>query len=388
MNIAHREDRAIGRVDVAAFEADMTALRDELRAAAGPEDARHLRRVERAGWALSLFGWATAWIAPNPISALAMSTGIFARWAMVAHHVVHRGYDKVPEVPDRLTSKRFAQGARRWLDWPDWIDPEAWRHEHNTLHHYHLGEDDDPDQPERNLAPLRQAWVPRWLRVALVFVSAFVWKWFYYAPNTMRALHNHHARRAGGRSVPFLSWRMWAPWTRPGASTWVRCYLPYALIHFVLLPLPFAAISRWAWLSVLANRVLAELLTNLHAWVIIVPNHAGEDVYRFDTPMEGRGDFYLRQVVGTANYRTGGTVNDFVHGWLNYQIEHHLFPDMTMRQYALAQPRVEAICRAHGVPYRQEGVWRRVRKLVAVLVGDRTMPVWSGEALPSTAATK
>ena len=26
--------------------------------------------------------------------------------------------------------------------------------------------------------------------------------------------------------------------------------------------------------------------------------------------------------------------------WLNYQIEHHLFPDLPMRQYGLIQPRV------------------------------------------------
>ena len=32
-------------------------------------------------------------------------------------------------------------------------------------------------------------------------------------------------------------------------------------------------------------------------------------------------DFYLRAVIGSANFRTGGNVNDFLHGWLNYQIE-------------------------------------------------------------------
>jgi fatty acid desaturase len=65
-----------------------------------------------------------------------------------------------------------------------------------------------------------------------------------------------------------------------------------------------------------------------------------------------------------------------MHGWLNYQIEHHLWPDMTLLQYRRAQPEVRAICERHGVPYVQESVWRRCAKAVAVIIGDTSMPVW------------
>ena len=64
---------------------------------------------------------------------------------MIAHHVSHRGYDRVQGAPDTRRSKRFAAGRRRWLDWFDWIRPEAWNTEHNLLHHYRLGEEADPD---------------------------------------------------------------------------------------------------------------------------------------------------------------------------------------------------------------------------------------------------
>jgi hypothetical protein len=30
---------------------------------------------------------------------------------------------------------------------------------------------------------------------------------------------------------------------------------------------------------------------------------------------------------------TGSDANDFLHGWLNYQIEHHMFPDLSMLSY-------------------------------------------------------
>lgn len=373
MNTARRNP--LLDVDLDGLERDLSELRIELEAGAGAADVAHLRRVELVGRLATLIGWGTAWIFPNPVSALAISTGIFARWTMIGHHVVHRGYDKVDGVPKRLTSSVFAKGWRRWWDWADWLDPESWRHEHNTLHHYKLGEVHDPDQPESNVASLRSSRLPRFARVAIVALLACVWKFAYYAPNTVRAKENHSRRREEGfKPIGFPSVAMWAPWTRPGRTTWWRCYLPYVLLHFVLLPLPFLLISPMAWGFALTNRALAEVITNLHSYLIIVPNHAGDDVFRFDSSIEGKGHFYFRQIVGTANYRTGGFANDFFHGFLNYQIEHHVFPDLTMRQYAIAQPRVEAICRKHGLPYVQESVWVRLRKLVRVLVGTDTMP--------------
>ena len=115
------------------------------------------------------------------------------------------------------------------------------------------------------------------------------------------------------------------------------------------------------------NLVAAEILTNLHSFLIVVPNHAGEDVYRFKTPVKVKtDDFYLRAVIGSANFRTGGDVNDFLHGWLNYQIEHHMFADMTMLSYQRMAPEVKAICEKHGVPYVQESVFERLRKTLQV----------------------
>lgn len=377
-------------IDIEALEADLNTLRDELKASVSDADRHHFTKMNIWGRLSTLLGYATAWIAPNPFSAFLISTGIFARWAMIAHHVTHRGYDKVPDMPERYTSKHFAKGWRRFLDWSDWLDPEAWRHEHNTLHHYKLGEVHDPDQPEHNLEWLRSSSLPMFLRYIVVFIGAATWKIAYYPPNTMRSLHKAELRRNGEPIEDTRAWdpfdlRAWSPFRAPGSWLWIRCYIPYVLLHFVLIPLPFYLISPWAWASVLINRMLAEILTNLHAFLVIVPNHAGDDLYRFDTPIEGRGDFYLRQIVGSTNYRTGSDLNDFMHGYLNYQIEHHLWPDLSMLQYQHAQTRVAEICEKHGVPYVQESVFKRLKKLVDILVGKATMRRWPDESLAPSA---
>ena len=122
------------------------------------------------------------------------------------------------------------------------------------------------------------------------------------------------------------------------------------------------------------NLVAAEILTNLHSFLIVVPNHAGEDVYRFKTPVKVKtDDFYLRAVIGSANFRTGGDVNDFLHGFLNYQAEHHCWPSLSMLSYQRGAPELKAICERHGVPYTRESVFVRLRKTVDVMVGLSSM---------------
>jgi len=89
--------------------------------------------------------------------------------------------------------------------------------------------------------------------------------------------------------------------------------------------------------------------------------------------VKNRADWFARQVLSSVNFGTGGDLNDFLHGFLNYQIEHHLFPDLPPRQYQRIQPRVRALCEKYGLPYRQEPLLERVKKLVAIAVGDADM---------------
>src|SRR6478609_11798691 len=106
-------------VDFAAFAKDLDALLERTREGLSEADYAHLTKIERWGRACTAAGYATAWIAPNPLSAFLLSTGRMVRWAMVGHHVSHRGYDRVPGAPETRTSSAFAKGKRRFVDWLD-----------------------------------------------------------------------------------------------------------------------------------------------------------------------------------------------------------------------------------------------------------------------------
>jgi fatty acid desaturase len=360
------------------FALELAALRSEIEDQRGVDDLRHLRKIERWGRLCTLLGFATAWIAPNPLSALLLSQGRLTRWTMLAHHILHKSYDKIAGAADRHTSRRFAVGGRRLIDWMDWIVPQAWIEEHNVLHHYHLGERYDPDLVEAHMQWLRRSNLPMLVRYALVAAMAATWKWAYYAPNTTHVLHQVHSARQGQRSglveraSPYRA-ETWNPRRPVGRGLWLRSLIPYALLQFVLIPALFLPLGPWAMVSVWLNSLLAEVFTNIHSFLMIIPNHCGEDLSRFDPPAGSREEFYLRQITGSVNYRCGADGSDFLHGWLNYHIEHHLWPDLTMLQYQRVQPKLRALCERHGLPYVQESVFRRASRALDIIVGRASM---------------
>jgi len=266
---------------------------------------------------------------------------------------------------------------------------EAWNMEHNQLHHYHLGELADPDLVENNLTFLRELKAPLFAKYVAVAWMACTWKWWYYAPNTFKQLKVNQLRRAGVTvdedlvvqpltidlgfllhghplvSAPEFFWRVLGP---------------YFFVRFILTPLPFFVADylingsyHYAF-NALISIVCAEVMTNVHSFIVIATNHAGDDLYRFNVHCRPHsGTFYLRQVLSSANFTCGSDSVDFMHGFLNYQVEHHLWPQLSMRSYQTAQPIVEQICKKHGVPYIKHNVFWRLKKLVDIMVGTSDM---------------
>jgi fatty acid desaturase len=329
-------------------------------------------------------GLATAWIFINPVSIVLITIAKTGRWAMLGHHVGHGAYDRLEGVPKYLHSKHFAKGGRRIIDWMDWLLPGAWEFEHNVLHHYHTGEMSDPDFPQKNTSSLRIKRLPVWLKYLYAFFLMSTWKILYYAPNTLWYLEqkkksNAHLQKTMQQEIEkgesFPGARIYSLAIPEGRRFWMICVLPYLTINFMLLPALFLSLGIGAALNVLISLVIAEVLTNLHSFTIIVTNHAGEDIPSFDAPVQNKQEFYLRQIIGSVNYTGGKYWSDFLQGYANYQIEHHLWPRLPMLQYKLLQPEVQKLCEKHGVPYVRENVFRRLRLLLDMMVGKAEMKV-------------
>ena len=350
--------------DQRSFARDIGTLGMRLRHEIGRADARHLVRIEIIGRLCGIAGLATAWIAPNPVSIFLLAQAMIVRF-FIGHHVSHGGYDGVPGLPARFARRRFATGWRRLVDWPDWWSLDDWLYTHNQLHHPHTQSPLDADIMDSRFL-LKH---PRWVRFLYFLFATATWKFSYYAPR----MHRENARRRNGERretfynmVPADLVDVRDPVVR---TLWTHNYLPYVAWRFALPTLAAAPFGWWPAFSMLANLILAELVHNAQTFICIRPSHCAADIPLFTGEHRSRGEFYLQSVLGTVNYRCGGDINDILHGWTNYQVEHHLWPSLTLLQYRRAHPHVVAICAAHHVGYREAGVWSRYAKTARLFMG-------------------
>lgn len=92
------------------------------------------------------------------------------------------------------------------------------------------------------------------------------------------------------------------------------------------------------------------------------PNHKGMPIVPKDLSI----DFFRRQVLMSRNIR-GGYFIDFLFGGLNYQIEHHLFPNMPRAALRKVAPMIKEHCRQKQVPYTEVSMRESYGALVAYL---------------------
>lgn len=92
------------------------------------------------------------------------------------------------------------------------------------------------------------------------------------------------------------------------------------------------------------------------------PNHKGMP----QLPTETKVDFLRRQVLTARNIR-GGTVIDSFMGGLNYQVEHHLFPNMARPSLRKSQEIVKEYCESHNILYTETGLLQSYGIVIAYL---------------------
>ena len=82
---------------------------------------------------------------------------------------------------------------------------------------------------------------------------------------------------------------------------------------------------------------------------------------------ETRGQWYVRQLNGSANLE-GGRTFQILTGHLSHQIEHHLFPDLPGARYPEIAPRVQEICAKYGQAYNSGSFWKQFGSVVGRIV--------------------
>ncbi|MGH3876951.1 MAG: fatty acid desaturase family protein [Actinophytocola sp.] len=340
------------------FGRELDELRQRIVSDLGAEDVAYIHNVIRTQRGLEVLGrgllfagfFPPAWVAG--VGALALSKILDNM--EIGHNVMHGQYDWTRD--PALSSQRF--------EWDLVAPAENWRHSHNYIHHTFtniLDKDRDIGYGILRMDPA-QRWHPYYLgNPVYAALLAVIFQW-----GVM--LHDLEFDRIvkGERTLAD---------TKDVARRMLRKASRQVGKDYVLFPLLTGPLAPLTFLG----NATANLTRNLWAFAIIFCGHFPADVESFseeETEQESRGQWYLRQILGSANI-TGGPLFHIMSGNLSHQIEHHLFPDIPARRYPQIAGEVRAICEKYGLPYNTGGLTKQLASVARKIV--RLALPWVGE---------
>ena len=328
-----KEFAHLTEADVEAIGRELDAVRTDVEERRGQDDADYIRtmitwqRRLNVAARVTLFG---SRIPPLWLAGTAMlSVAKILENMEIGHNVMHGQWDWMndPEIH-----------SSTW-EWDNVCPAEQWRHSHNYLHHTYtnvIGKDKDVGY-EILRVRADQPWHPAYLGQPF---------W-----NVLLMLLFEHGVSLHDLDVDgLLKMQLEDP------EEFRRKLLDVGRKHarqmrkdFLLFPL----LTGPAAVSTLTANATANIVRNIWSYAIIFCGHFpdGAEVFT-EEELEGetRGEWYLRQLLGSANF-TGNRLMHVMSGSLGYQIEHHLFPDLPSNRYPEIAVKVRALCEKYDLPY-------------------------------------
>ncbi|MFW0789030.1 fatty acid desaturase family protein [Gordonia sp. CPCC 205333] len=318
--------------DVEALGAELDALRREVESDLGIRDVRYLRRTIFAHRALEIVGRAallgshrrSLWL----LGTTALSLSKIIENMELGHNVMHGQWDWMNDPEVHSTT---------W-EWDMVCAAPHWKHSHNYIHHKYtniIGLDDDvgykllrvtrdePWEPRRLLQPLSN----------IMLAATFEWG---------IALHD----LALGDVINGTKSKEIAI---PQIKEFVRKVVRQLGKDYILFP----ALTGPNFRHTLTANLTANLVRNVWAYLVIFCGHFPDGAEKFTLESldhETPGQWYLRQMLGTANFDSGPALA-FLSGNLSYQIEHHLYPDLPSNRLPEIAVRVRELCVKYDLPY-------------------------------------
>lgn len=322
--------------DIENLAAELDAIRRDVEESRGERDARYIRRTIAAQRALEVSGRLLLAGSSRRLAwwtgALTLGVAKIIENMEIGHNVMHGQWDWMndPEIH-----------SSTW-EWDMSGSSKHWRYTHNFVHHKYtniLGMDDDV-----GYGMLRVTRDQRWKRYNIFNV---VW-------NTILAIgfewgvalqHLEIGKIFKGRA------------DREAAKTRLREFSAKAgrqvFKDYVAFPALTSLSPGATYRSTLTANVVANVIRNVWSNAVIFCGHFPDGAEKFtktDMIGEPKGQWYLRQMLGSANFNAGPALR-FMSGNLCHQIEHHLYPDLPSNRLHEISVRVREVCDRYDLPY-------------------------------------
>jgi linoleoyl-CoA desaturase len=341
--------------DIESLAGELDAIRSDVEDSRGARDARYIRRTIATQRLLEVGGRVllpassrrSAWWAGTA----SLGAAKIIENMEIGHNVMHGQWDWMNDPEIHSTS---------W-EWDMTGASKHWRFTHNFQHHKYtniLGMDDDV-----GFGMLRVTRDQRWHRFNLfnvlfnaVLAIGFEWGVALQHLEIGKIFKGRLAREAAQKRLRDFS-------AKAGRQVFK---------DYVAFPALTSVSPGATYKSTCTANAVANVIRNLWSNAIIFCGHFPDGAEKFtktDMVGESQGQWYLRQMLGSANI-DAGPVMRFMSGNLCHQIEHHLYPDLPSNRLAEISVRVRQVCDKYDLPYtsgpfllQYAKTWRTIAKL-------------------------
>ncbi|OSC43124.1 fatty acid desaturase family protein [Mycobacterium decipiens] len=341
--------------DIENLAVELDAIRQDVEESRGERDARYIRHTIAAQRALEVTGRLllaassrrSAWWAGT----LTLGVAKIIENMEIGHNVMHGQWDWMndPEIH-----------SSTW-EWDMAGTSKQWRYTHNFVHHKYTNILDMDDDVGYGMVRVTRDQPWKWRDTFNLLINAILAIGFEWGI----ALRHLNARNIFKRRVE-----------REAAKVRLREFFGKAGRQLVKDYVAFPALTSVSpgatYRSTLTANAVANVIRNVWSNAVIFCGHFPDGAEKFtktDMIGETKGQWYLRQMLGSANFDAGPALR-FMSGNLCHQIEHHLYPDLPSNRLAGISVRVREVCDKYDLPYTtgsflvQYGkTWRTLAKL-------------------------
>lgn len=251
----------------------------------------------------------------------------------VMHDAIHGSYSKNKKVNKVMGFTMNLIGA----------NSTVWKIQHNVLHHTYTNieqADDDINTPLflRFSPHAKHYWLHRF---------QYIYVWFFYGLSTISWITmKDFVRITRYKNLGLLDKNKVFGKEVVKLVGWKLLYYSYALI----LPLIMVPLSAWI---IILGFITMHFITGLLISAVFQTAHVMPNT-DFPLPDEnGQLDknWTLHQMATTTNYAPGSRLFSWLIGGLNYQVEHHLLPNVCHVHYRKLSKIVKSTAEEYGIPY-------------------------------------
>jgi len=263
----------------------------------------------------------------------------------VMHDAIHGSYSKNARVNEYMGYTMNLIGANATI----------WKIQHNVLHHTYTNineADDDISAPFflRFSPHAKRYWLHKFQHIYI---------WFFYGFSTISWITVKDFIRISRYSkIGFFSGKNEVKIEVIKVVGWKLLYYSYALV------VPLCMVSLSPWIIILAFLSM-HFITGLCISMVFQTAHVMPSI-EFPLPDKNgliASDWSTHQLATTCNYSPRSELFSWFIGGLNYQIEHHLFPNICHVHYKKLSRIVADTAKEYGIPYNS-------RKTFISAIGD------------------